>query len=157
MPLLKFVVPTAVPSSASRWISRLTVSSLLFCILSPVSLSQDKLSPPSPAATTASPKPTRPTYTPGKEKREIQTPDLRDNADNEPFELQEEPKGQANPFLPPDLEDLVEKQISEDVWEGLKGELPCVQATTECVNQLQNAALNSSKLGFEVQWNGKPG
>jgi hypothetical protein len=81
---------------------------------------------------------------------EIQTPDLQDNADNEPSELQEEPKGQANPFLPPDLEDLVEKQISEDVWEGLKGELPCVQATTECVNQLQNAALNSSKLLREL-------
>lgn len=44
----------------------------------------------------------------------------------------------------------MEKQISEDVWETIVGELPCSRATTDCLNELQNKALQSSKLLREI-------
>jgi len=86
----------------------------------------------------------------GKSPGEIQQPELREEEEEEKGELKEEPKGQENPFLQPELEDLIEKQISEDLWETLKGELPCVQATTDCIAQLQNNAIKTSNLLAEI-------
>ena len=83
-------------------------------------------------------------------KTDIQTPDLKETTDSTEPELNKEPQGEPNPFLDPELEDLVEKQISEDVWETIVGELPCSTATTDCLNQLQNKALQSSKLLREI-------
>ena len=57
-------------------------------------------------------------------KTDIQTPDLKETPDSNEPELNKEPQGEPNPFLDPELEDLVEKQISEDVWETIVGELP---------------------------------
>ena len=83
-------------------------------------------------------------------KVDIETPEVKETPEDNQPELTKEPEGQANPFLDPELEDLVEKQISEDVWDGLKGELPCAIASTDCLNQLQNKALQSSKLLREI-------
>ena len=83
-------------------------------------------------------------------KVDIQTPEAKETTEDNQPELTKEPEGQSNPFLDPELEDLVEKQISEDVWDGLKGELPCAIASTDCLNQLQNKALQSSKLLREI-------
>jgi hypothetical protein len=83
-------------------------------------------------------------------KVDIETPEAKETPEDNQPELTKEPEGQSNPFLDPELEDLVEKQISEDVWDGLKGELPCAIASTDCLNQLQNKALQSSKLLREI-------
>jgi hypothetical protein len=83
-------------------------------------------------------------------KVDIETPEAKETPEDNQPELTKEPEGQANPFLDPELEDLVEKQISEDVWDGLKGELPCAIASTDCLNQLQSKALQSSKLLREI-------
>jgi hypothetical protein len=83
-------------------------------------------------------------------KVDIETPEAKETPEDNQPELTKEPEGQQNPFLDPELEDLVEKQISEDVWDGLKGELPCAIASTDCLNQLQNKALQSSKLLKEI-------
>jgi hypothetical protein len=83
-------------------------------------------------------------------KVDIETPEAKETPEDNQPELTKEPEGQQNPFLDPELEDLVEKQISEDVWDGLKGELPCAIASTDCLNQLQNKALQSSKLLREI-------
>jgi hypothetical protein len=83
-------------------------------------------------------------------KTDIQTPDIKEAPDSNEPELNKEPQGEPNPFLDPKLEDLVEKQISEDVWETIVGELPCSRATTDCLNELQNKALQSSKLLREI-------
>lgn len=67
-----------------------------------------------------------------------------------PEELNEEPRGEENPLLPPNLDELIDKKISEDVWQQLKGDLPCVTASTECVTQLQAAALQSNPVLREL-------
>ena len=73
-------------------------------------------------------------------KVDIQTPEAKEAPDSTEPELNKEPQGEPNPFLDPELEDLVEKQISEDVWATILGELPCAIASTDCLNQLQNKA-----------------
>lgn len=70
--------------------------------------------------------------------------------ENPSEELQQPPQGQENPFLNPELDELVEKRINEDIWEQLKGELPCIQATTECLEELEASALQNSRLLQEV-------
>jgi hypothetical protein len=87
---------------------------------------------------------------PPKTQTDIQTPEPKEAPEEVETELNKEPQGEANPFLNPELEDLVEKQISGDVWESLLGELPCSLATTDCIKQLQNKALQSSKLLREI-------
>ena len=83
-------------------------------------------------------------------KVEIETPEIKEAPEDNQPELTTEPQAQPNPFINPELEDLVEKQISEDVWDGLKGELPCAIASTDCINQLQGQAVSSSKLLREL-------
>ena len=79
-------------------------------------------------------------------KVDIETPEIKEAPDDDRPELTTEPQAQPNPFINPELEDLVEKQISDDVWTGLQGELPCAIASTDCISQLQNQAVQSSKL-----------
>ena len=40
----------------------------------------------------------------------------------------------------------------EDVWNEMLGNLPCGDATVECINQLQNQAINSSRLLSEIDF-----
>ena len=82
--------------------------------------------------------------------QEIQTPEIKEAPEDNQPELTTEPQAQPNPFINPELEDLVEKQISDDVWETLKGELPCAIASTQCIEQLQSMAVSSSKLLREL-------
>lgn len=79
-------------------------------------------------------------------KTDIQTPKIKDTPENTEEELTEEPEGQPNPFINPELEDLIEKEISEDVWSALQGELPCAIASTQCIEKLQGRAISSSRL-----------
>jgi hypothetical protein len=65
-------------------------------------------------------------------------------------EIQEPPKADDNPFVNPNLDDLIEKQINQDIWEQLKGDLPCVQATPECIEQLQSNSQQNSRLLQEI-------
>lgn len=81
---------------------------------------------------------------------EITAPEPVEMEPEEP-ELRDEPQGQSNPFLDPELDELVEKQISEDVWATLLGELPCAKPTTDCMTQLQSTAVNSSRLLADLQ------
>jgi hypothetical protein len=82
--------------------------------------------------------------------KDIQTPEPKDTPDVEEVELQKEPTGESNPFLNPELDDLIDKKISGDVWVSLLGELPCSTTTTECITQLQNTAIQNSALLREL-------
>ncbi len=83
--------------------------------------------------------------------QEIEEPEPRSIAPEEEPELMEDPQGQPNPFLDPELDDLVDKQISEDVWSQMLGDLPCSVATENCVGRLQNTAVRNSRLLRDIQ------
>lgn len=57
-----------------------------------------------------------------------------------------------NPLVPPgaSLDELIQRQINDDLWEEMKGDLPCADATTECISQLQAKAGQSNPLLNEV-------
>ena len=77
-------------------------------------------------------------------------PELNAPTEEKGDELQEPPKADDNPFVNPDLDDLIEKQINQDIWESMKGDLPCVQATSECIEQLQAESQQNSRLLQEI-------
>jgi hypothetical protein len=87
-----------------------------------------------------------PTPTPPK----VDQPPELNSPDSEPKELQSAPTAEDNPFISPNLDDLIEKKISEDVWSDLKGDLPCSQATGECIHTLQASAVANSRLLKEI-------
>ena len=45
---------------------------------------------------------------------------------------------------------LIQKGINADLWQQMKGDLPCVDATTECIAQLQQTAAQKNPLLKEV-------
>jgi hypothetical protein len=76
-------------------------------------------------------------------------PDLNEQ---EPIEgeINDAPKTEDNPLLRPDLDSLIENKIAEDIWSQLKGELPCVESTQNCILQLQALALSKSPILREM-------
>jgi hypothetical protein len=77
------------------------------------------------------------------------SPKVEQSEEDEP-EVEGEPTAGDNPFLETNLDSLVDKKISDDVWEQMKGELPCVTASTECLNQLQSLAIQNSRILKEI-------
>jgi hypothetical protein len=62
------------------------------------------------------------------------------------------PTSDNNPLVPPgaSLDELIQRQINDDLWEEMKGDLPCADATTGCISQLQAKASQSHPLLKEV-------
>jgi hypothetical protein len=122
-------------------------------------LSQElgNLPPPTPPAGIRTDRPVRPLQQAVPQSKsvkppgEIQPPEQKDEVEDEGLEVKEDPQGQPNPFLDPELDDLVDKKISEDVWSQMLGELPCSVATEDCVRQLQNKAVQTSRLLADLQ------
>ena len=74
-----------------------------------------------------------------------QTPD-------DPDTSSDEPKTDTNPLNPAgnSIDTLIQKGINADLWQQMKGNLPCVDATTECIAQLQQLAAQHNPLLKEV-------
>lgn len=61
------------------------------------------------------------------------------------------PKTDPNPLNPAgDMDTLVQLGINADLWQLLQGGLPCVEATTKCIAQLQAVAVQKNPLLKEV-------
>jgi hypothetical protein len=65
-------------------------------------------------------------------------------------EINDAPKTEDNPLLRPDLDSLIENKIAEDIWQQLKGQLPCIESTQSCIFQLQAIALGNSPILREL-------
>lgn len=65
-------------------------------------------------------------------------------------EINDAPKTEDNPLLRPDLDSLIENKIAEDIWQQLKGQLPCIESTQNCIFQLQAIALANSPILREL-------
>ncbi|MGF1567503.1 MAG: hypothetical protein ACFCVD_05455 [Nodosilinea sp.] len=51
-----------------------------------------------------------------------------------------------NPLNPlgDNLDLLIQTQINQDLWAAMKGDLPCLDPTTECIGQLQTMAIENN-------------
>jgi hypothetical protein len=59
------------------------------------------------------------------------------------------PKNQ-NPFSKPDIDKLLTEQFNDDMWRIMRGGLPCLETTSNCLEQLQNKAVADSVLLKEL-------
>lgn len=48
------------------------------------------------------------------------------------------------------MDALIQKGINADLWQQMRGDLPCVDATNECIAQLQTTAVEQNPLLKEV-------
>lgn len=123
---------------------------------------------PTPAAVPATPSPTRPISIPvtpfpsrpsnapasgdsgdlGEDTGD--TEDSGDNGDSE--DTGDEPKLDPNPLNVPgnQLDTLIERGINADLWDAMKGDLACVEATPACASQLQAQAIAKNPLLREI-------
>lgn len=62
------------------------------------------------------------------------------------------PASDSNPLNPAgdSLDNLIQQGINADLWQQMRGDLPCVDATTECIAQLQETATQQNPLLIEI-------
>jgi len=60
------------------------------------------------------------------------------------------PKTQQNPFSKPDIDKLLTNQFNDDMWRIMRGGLPCLETTSNCLDQLQTKAVTGSPLLKEL-------
>ena len=67
-------------------------------------------------------------------------------------ETQNVPGDDGNPLNPAgdSLDTLIQQGINTDLWQQMRGDLPCVEATTECIAELQSVAVQQNPLLLEV-------
>lgn len=56
-------------------------------------------------------------------------------------------RSNRNPLLPLDssIDGLVQRRISDDTWQAMKGKLPCLELTESCTAQLGNLAVSNNQ------------
>ncbi|BAZ36621.1 hypothetical protein NIES4101_25400 (plasmid) [Calothrix sp. NIES-4101] len=60
------------------------------------------------------------------------------------------PKTPQNPFERPNIDTLIQKQFNDDMWRLMKGALPCLETSANCLEQLQVKAVSQSPLLKEL-------
>jgi hypothetical protein len=109
---------------------------------------------PFPSGTVSAPAPATPSP-------RSETPEETDSPEPEASEPEEgngesgngeEPKLDPNPLNSPgnQLDTLIEQGINADLWEAMKGDLACVEATPACASQLQAQAIAKNPLLKEI-------
>ena len=107
--------------------------------------------PPAPT-TPLTPAPTTP-LTPTNDNGEIKPDETPEEKD--PQQAEEEadsviPKTEQNPFSKPDIDKLITKQFNDDMWRVMRGALPCLETSANCLQQLQEKAVTQSPLLKEI-------
>ncbi len=157
---------TVALSAASKFRGKLTTTFLSNLLLLSVAVlqlypvqAQETVSPPAPPPPSET-KSTRPVSPDG----EVIEDDTEAPADSEGF-IQDDkeapalldqegnlPASDPNPLNPAgdSLENLIQQGINADLWQQMRGDLPCVDATTECIAQLQETAAQQNSLLIEI-------
>lgn len=118
---------------------------------------QTTTKPVNKTPTTSTPKPIIPVND------SVETPTSEENTEEpaEPIDPEEaeqrandldnkiSPKNQ-NPFSKPDIDKLLTEQFNDDMWRIMRGALPCLETTSNCLEQLQNKAVADSVLLKEL-------
>jgi hypothetical protein len=60
------------------------------------------------------------------------------------------PKTPQNPWSTPDIDQLINQQFNADMWQIMKGALPCLETSATCLQQLQEKAVAQSPLLKEI-------
>ena len=94
-----------------------------------------------------------PTINPAAETESQTSTETEQNTDPEQAEAESDqvvPKTQQNPFSKPDIDKLLTNQFNDDMWRIMRGGLPCLETTSNCLDQLQTKAVTGSPLLKEL-------
>jgi hypothetical protein len=108
--------------------------------------------PPTPPNQT-SPTQTQPTPSSPDVQPDEKTQETQEDKDPEQAETQSDtvvPKTEQNPFAKPDIDKLINQQFNEDMWRVMRGGLPCLETSANCLQQLQEKAIAQSPLLKEI-------
>jgi hypothetical protein len=115
-----------------------------------ITLAQNPQPRQTPTITPTNPvKPTPTTPTVGEETQE----EIPEEVDPEEAEAELDkisPKNKQNPFVRPDIDKLLSDQFNDDIWRLMRGNLPCLDITANCLEQLQTKAVEQSPLLKEL-------
>ncbi|MBD2078462.1 hypothetical protein [Leptolyngbya sp. FACHB-17] len=87
------------------------------------------------------------------QKRSPSNPQILSDEESEPEESSEKKtedpdalKADENPLNPAgdSLDRLIQMRINDDLWKGILGDLPCLDMSNSCIQQLQQKAIESS-------------
>ncbi|MBW4600682.1 MAG: hypothetical protein KME29_14065 [Calothrix sp. FI2-JRJ7] len=108
------------------------------------------------------PKPSTPvsnnpdTQVPSKQAPETETSETTEDTetpDQETTNAEEDanlPKTPQNPFERPNIDSLIQRQFNDDMWRIMRGQLPCLETSASCLQQLQEKATGASPLLKEL-------
>jgi len=127
---------------------KLAINLLLLAVLHlyPPAQAQEKVLPAPQASPLPAPSPSSAeTSEPATDSQAA--PDLQEESSNT-----ELPVTDSNPLNPAgdSLDSLIQRGINADLWQQMRGDLPCVDATTECIAQLQDLATQQNPLLIEI-------
>ena len=100
----------------------------------------------------ATPLPQTNPYTPPGLLVEETIEDGEEDSEDPTEETQNVPGDDSNPLNPAgdSLDTLIQQGINTDLWQQMRGDLPCVDATTECIAELQSVAVIQNPLLLEI-------
>ncbi len=55
-----------------------------------------------------------------------------------------------NPFSKPNLDQLITTELNEDLWRIMRGALPCLETSSNCLDKLQSRSVVGSPLLREL-------
>lgn len=104
---------------------------------------QGKTPPPPPAA--------EPAEEPGEDEpaepsSEPEKPEEQTDPDATPTIIKPSENSSENPLNPINAGELLRSQINADLWQEMRGELPCIEPTQICIESLQAAATSKNPL-----------
>ncbi|MUG92748.1 hypothetical protein F7734_09920 [Scytonema sp. UIC 10036] len=82
-------------------------------------------------------------------------PEQQEQPEVDPEQAEQEadtvvPKTEQNPFAKPDIDKLIQQQFNDDMWRIMKGGLPCLETSANCLQQLQERSVGQSPLLKEI-------
>lgn len=73
-------------------------------------------------------------------------PDDSTDPDETPTIIKPSGDSGENPLNPINAGELLRSQINADLWQEMKGELPCIEPTQSCIESLQSTAVSKNPL-----------
>lgn len=84
------------------------------------------------------------------ETSETSSEDNQDQEASNELEDSKLPKTPQNPFERPNIDNLIQQQFNDDMWRIMRGQLPCLETSANCLEQLQGKAVGASPLLKEL-------
>lgn len=136
-----------------------TIALILISTSAPMSIAQSRIAVPVAPPTAQGKTPPPPAAEPAEEPEESEPaepteepaePGEQEDPDETPKITKPSGDSNENPLNPINAGELLRSQINADLWQEMRGELPCLEPTQTCIESLQTAATSKNPLLTEL-------